>query len=119
MAILIESPVLLFIFFHDLTDIARARTELFFLFIVIELTIAVNFRSLRHSIFRLPPHSWLVAAIISQLVLSFLILASPTITQAFGIGMPYASDVAVMVILSVAVFGSMELIKLYLRKKAV
>ena len=36
LALLIEIPFFFFLFFHDLKDIAHARTEIFFLFIIIE-----------------------------------------------------------------------------------
>ncbi len=42
---------------------AHARTEIFFLFIIIELVIALNFRSMRYSIFEAPPHKWLLLAL--------------------------------------------------------
>ena len=37
MALFIETPFFYVLFFHDFADIARARTEIFFLFIIIEL----------------------------------------------------------------------------------
>jgi len=42
----------------------RARTEIFYLFLIFKLTIAVSFRSFRYSIVQAPPQKWLVLAIL-------------------------------------------------------
>jgi Ca2+-transporting ATPase len=117
-ALLLDSPFFLFMFFHELTDIVQARTELFFLFILIELIIALNFRSLRHSLFKLKPHKWLVLAIISQIILTFLILKIPTIKNAFGITLPSLSNIEIILSFGAFLILTMEITKLYLRKKA-
>ena len=117
MALLIEIPFFFFLFFHDLTDIAHARTEIFFLFIIIELIIAFNFRSMRFSIFKAPPHGWLTLAILSQIILTAGLVHIPAIREAFGIIMPSASDMAVILGFGVVVFLSMEVVKAILRKK--
>ena len=69
-AVLMWSPIFLFIFFHDLREIVHARTELFYLFLFVELVIALNSRSLRYSFLKLRPHKWLVIAVLSQVVLT-------------------------------------------------
>jgi len=117
LALLIEIPFFYYLFFHDLTDITHARTEIFFLFIIIELIIAFNFRSMRYSIFNAPPHRWLVIAIASQIVLTALLIQIPAIRDAFGITMPSASDMAMILGFGAVVFISMEVIKAILRKK--
>lgn len=117
LALLIEIPFFFFLFFHDLTDIAHARTEIFFLFIIIELIIAFNFRSMRYSIFNAPPHKWLTIAILSQIVLTAALIQIPAIRDAFGITMPSASDMAMILGFGAVVFISMEVIKAILRKK--
>jgi Ca2+-transporting ATPase len=118
LALLIESPFFLFLFFHDLGHITQARTEIFFLFIIIELIIALNFRSMRYSIFKLGPHKWLVLAILSQLVLTAAIIWFPSIQNAFGIEKPAWPMLALIFGFGIVVFISMELIKLYIRRKA-
>ncbi|MCL4475472.1 MAG: cation-translocating P-type ATPase [Nitrospirae bacterium] len=117
LALLIEIPFFFFLFFHDLTDIAHARTEIFFLFIIIELIIAFNFRSMRYSIFNAPPHKWLTIAILSQIVLTAALIQIPAIRDAFGITMPSASDMAMILGFGAVVFISMEVVKAILRKK--
>lgn len=117
MALLIEIPFFYFLFFHDLTDIAHARTEIFFMFIIIELIIAFNFRSMRFSIFKAPPHAWLTLSILSQIVLTAVLIQIPVIRDAFGITMPSVSDIGVILGFGAVVFISMEAIKAILRKK--
>jgi len=63
LALLVEVPFFFWLFFHDLGDIEHARTEMFFLFIIVELVIAMSFRSLKYSIIKAPPHGWLLLAI--------------------------------------------------------
>jgi Ca2+-transporting ATPase len=117
LALLIEIPFFFFLFYHDLNDIAHARTEIFFLFIIIELIIAFNFRSMRYSIFKAPPHKWLVWAILSQVILTAALIQIPTIRDAFGIIMPSVSDIGMILGFGVVVFISMEVMKAILRKK--
>jgi len=52
--LLILGLILFYVFFNA-PDIERGRTEVFFLMILGELVIALNIRSLRHSIFSVPP----------------------------------------------------------------
>ncbi len=117
MALLIEIPFFFFLFYHGLDDIRWARTETFFLFIIIELIIALNFRSMRYSVFKAAPHKWLWAAIISQIILTALLIRVPAIEDAFGIVRPSLSDLTIILAFGVAVFVSMEIIKAILRAK--
>jgi Ca2+-transporting ATPase len=116
MAIFIWSPLFLFIFFHDLKDITHARTEIFFLFIVIELIVALNFRSMKYSFFTLNPHKWLVISIISTLLFTFFIILIPAVRESFGILLPSLKDMTIILSFGVFVLLTMELIKVYLRK---
>ena len=117
LALVIEIPFFFYLFFHELADIQHARTKIFFLFIAIELIIALNFRSMRYSIFKTPPHKWLILAVASQLVLTAILIEIPSIRDAFEILKPTASDLRVILSFGVVVFISMEVIKAILRKK--
>ena len=117
MALLIEIPFFFFLFFYDLFDITYARTEIFFLFIIIELIIAFNFRSMRYSIFQAPPHLWLTVSIVSQFILTALVLQIPAVRAAFGVTMPTLQTIGVIMAFGVVVFLSMEIIKVYLRRR--
>lgn len=117
LALLIEIPFFFFIFFHELADIKHARTEIFFLFIFIELIIALNFRSMRYSVFKVPPHKWLTLAVLSQVVLTVILIEIPSVREAFGIIHPTATDLEIIFAFGVIVFISMEIIKAILRRK--
>lgn len=119
LALCIEIPFFFFLFYHQLSDITHARTEQFFLFVIVELIIALNFRSMRYSVFKSPPHKWLILAIISQLVLTALLLQLPSIRNAFGILLPSFGDLELVLGFGVVVFISMEIMKAIIRRKMV
>jgi Ca2+-transporting ATPase len=118
MAVLMWSPIFLFVFIHDLREIVHARTELFYLFLFVELVIALNSRSLRYSFFKLRPHKWLVIAVLSQVVLTVGLLMIPSIRRGFGILPPTANDALIALAFGAFVFLSMEGIKAHLRRRA-
>jgi Ca2+-transporting ATPase len=117
LALFIEIPFFFFLFYHELSDMALARTEQFFLFIIIELIIALNFRSMRYSVFKLPPHMWLVVSIISQLILTTVLIQIPSICDAFGMIKPPNSTFLIILGFGVVVFISMEIVKAVIRSK--
>ncbi len=116
-AVLIECPFFYFVFFHDLADIAHARTEIFFLFIIIELVIDINCRSLIDSIFKAPPHKWLLIALAWELALIAVLIQIPTVRKAFGIIIPSFSDLSIIIGFGLIVFTIIEATKVILRKK--
>jgi Ca2+-transporting ATPase len=117
LAICIEIPFFLFLFFHDLFDIAHARTEMFFLFTIVELVIALNFRSMRYSVFAAPPHKWLLAAIAWEALLLVGLIQFEVVREAFGILLPSLPDLGLILAFSFFVFLSMEAVKFLLRKR--
>ena len=117
LALFIEIPFFFYLFYSELGDMTHARTEQMFLFIIIELIIALNFRSMRYSIFKSPPHLWLILSILSQIVLTGLLIQIPAMREAFGIDKPSASDLGLILGFGVVVFISMEVIKAILRSK--
>jgi Ca2+-transporting ATPase len=119
LALFIEIPFFFFLFYHELGDMALARTEQLFLFIIIELIIAINFRSMRYSVFKLPPHMWLVISIISQLILTALLIQIPSIRDAFGVIRPPSYTLLIILGFGVVVFISMEIVKAVIRSKMV
>jgi len=117
MAVLLETPLLLGVFLHDLGTITHARTELFFLLFVVEMVIALNFRSLRHSVFTAPPHGWLWASVAWEVLLLAGLLYLPPVRAAFGITLPSVADLTLTAVAAVLVFASMEGAKAFLRRK--
>ena len=117
LAIIIECPIFLGIFYHEFHHLTHARTEIFFMFVIIELIIALNFRSMRYSIFKAPPHKWLLIAIVWELLLITVLIQFPAIRDAFGILRPSGSDLAIILGIGLLVFISMEVVKAVLRAK--
>ena len=114
---LIECPIFLWVFFHDLHNIEVARTEMFLLFVIIELMLAMNFRSLRFSMLEAPPHKWLLIAIAWELALITVLLQFESVREAFGINMPTWSDVGFVLLLGVGIMITIEIVKLVLRRR--
>jgi Ca2+-transporting ATPase len=119
LALFVEIPFFFFLFYHQYSNMAEARTEQFFLFIIIELIIALNFRSMRYSVFKSPPHLWLIISIVSQLVLTAILLQIPSIRDAFGVIKPSTSDLAIIMGFGCVVFISMEIVKAVIRARMV
>ena len=118
MAILIECPLFLWMFFSSQPDMERARTLVFFMFVFIELIIAVNFRSLRYSLLQAPPHKWLLIAIVWELALIVVLIQFPAVRNAFGITMPSVSDIGMIVALGVGIVIVIEMAKAGFRTTA-
>ena len=60
---------------------------------------------------------WLVLAILSQIVLTAVLIQFPTMLDAFEINKPSAADLGIIFGFGVVVFISMEAIKAVLRRK--
>jgi len=117
-AVLIEVPFFYIIWFHGLGDIVHDRTQVFFLFIIIELVVALNCRSLIYSVFKAPPHKWLLLAIGWELLLITVLVQIPAVRDAFGIHKPSLSDLGIIVAFGLAVFAIIEATKVILRRSA-
>lgn len=117
LAVFVWSPAFLWLYWRNLADPLRARTDLFFLFILTELAVALNFRSLRHSLWRVLPHRLLLLAVASQVALTFALSYLPVIRKTFGIGRPQALDIEIIILFCLLATLSIELVKLWLRKK--
>jgi Ca2+-transporting ATPase len=116
-AVLIESPFFFILFFHTAQNLVHARTLIFSMFILIEFVIAVNCRSLVYSIFKAPPHKWLIIALGWELALIAVLIQIPAIREAFGIAIPTLSDLAIIFVFGIVVLTIMEAVKAVLRKK--
>ena len=112
---IIECPIFLWVFFRELDNVEVARTQIFLMFVIIELFLALNFRSLRYSILKAPPHKWLVIAIVWEFILIAVLLQFDAVREAFGINMPTLQDIGFVLAVGAAVFVSIEVIKAVLR----
>jgi Ca2+-transporting ATPase len=117
MAVLIECPIFLWMFFQSQPDMELVRTRVFFMFVFIELIIAVNFRSLRYSLIQAPPHKWLLLAIAWELVLIVVLIQFPAVREGLGIGVPSAFDLGIILALGVGIAIAIELAKIAFRTK--
>lgn len=117
LAVVIECPIFLWIFFSNLDSIETARTWIFLMFVLFELIIALNFRSLRYTVLEAPPHKWLLLAILWEAALIAILIQFDAVRDAFGIAMPTAQDVAQVLALGLAVFVSIEIAKVLLRRR--
>ena len=116
-ALCVEIPFFYFFFYHEFADLKYARTEMFFLFIIVEMIIVLNFRSIKYSIFKVLPHKWLLMAIVWELVLIAVLIQFSVIRDAFGIDVPSLSMISKIVGVGIVVFISMEVRKLIVEKK--
>ncbi len=119
LAVFLWSPAFLWLYMRNLANPERARTDLFFLFILTELAVALNFRSLRHSLWQVLPHRLLLLAVVSQAALAFALSYLPVIRKTFGIGIPEALDIEIILLFCLLATVSIELAKLWLRKKTI
>ena len=115
-AVIIEVPIYLWIFFSHADDWEQARTMLFFMFVAVEFVIALNCRSLIHSIFSVPPHKWLIFALAWELALIAFLVQLPAVRQAFGITIPGIGDLLLIAAIGLLVMLIIEASKVLLRR---
>ena len=118
LGVVVECPIFLWVFFQNYADLGVARTKIFFMFVVIELIIALSFRSLRYSVFEAPPHKSLILSIVGTLLVTWGVVQSPTVREAFGINALTASDLGMILGIGVFVFAAIEVTKAVLRARA-
>jgi Ca2+-transporting ATPase len=117
-AVIVESPLLIAAFYLALPmGIDAARTRLFLLFIAIELAVALNCRSLRHSVLKVRPHKWLVLAVLWELLLITLLVSHPVTRSLLHLTVPTVDDVLWCVAGGLATFASIEALK-HIRSRA-
>ena len=113
-ALIVETPILILGFLTGLSEgIAPARSRLFLMFIGIELAVALNCRSLTHSILEARPHKWLVLAVIWEAVLIVILMVIPSSRDALGMVFPSSTDLMWMISGAVVTGVSIELLKKY------
>jgi len=72
---------------------------------------------MRYSIFKSPPHLWLVIAIVSQIILTAALMQIPSIRDSFGVIKPTSADLQIILGFGIFVFVSMEVIKAVIRRR--
>lgn len=115
---IILSPILLLAFVKDLAlSLEEARTTLFLVFVFFELVVALNCRSLTHSIFKIRPHRFLWFSVTTSAALTLCVLELPSVRGAFGVTIPASGDIALAAILSLTPLALLEFLKLGLKWK--
>jgi len=85
-AVLIEVPILLWIFLSSLPQGEEiAQTRLFLVLVFFELVLALNCRSLKYTLFKAKPHRFLLWAILWETILVLILVNIPVGRQAFGL----------------------------------
>jgi len=119
MILVIEIPILSYIFLSELVDLTHARTLIFFFFVITELVIALHLRSVRYSVFKVPPHKWLLVALAWEIVILVVLLQFPTLLDTFGITKPSLEDIWIILGACVVLTIGMEVVKAILKRRVV
>jgi len=85
-AVLIEVPLLLWVFLSSLPQgVEIARTRLFLVLVFFELILALNCRSLRYTLFEVKPHKILLLTVLWEAILILALVSIPAAQQALRI----------------------------------
>ncbi|OGN96108.1 MAG: ATPase [Chloroflexi bacterium RBG_13_51_36] len=117
MILVIEIPILSYLFFSGFGDMTHIRTQIFFFFVITEFVIALNLRSVKYSIFKAPPHKWLLLSIAFNLIALIVLIQIPAVLDTFGVLKPLASDLGIILGTCAILTIGMEVVKAILRKK--
>jgi len=111
-AILIETPLLLWVFISSLPlGIEIAQTRLFLVLIFFELVLALSCRSLKYTIIKARPHKLLVGTILWEIALILLIVNVPFLRESFKLAPVGLDELFLIVGLSALVLFTIELTK--------
>jgi len=124
-SILVQSPLFLFIFTSmvplgtpdNSPLLLEARSVLFYLFVFIELVMAITCRSLRRSVLEVRPHRLLWLAVFGNAVLTVGLFSIPAVANAFGLVPIGLLGVEVVFGVCAFTFLSLEAIKLLMRRR--
>ena len=117
MILVIEIPILSYLFFSGLGDMTHVRTQIFFFFVITEFVIALNLRSVKYSIFKVPPHKWLLLSIAFNVIALIVLIQIPAVLDTFGIRKLLASDLGTILGACAIITIGMEVVKVILRKR--
>ncbi|MEM4294896.1 MAG: cation-translocating P-type ATPase [Candidatus Caldarchaeum sp.] len=114
----VASPLYLLGYATALAEgVEQARSRLFFMFIVNELLLALNCRSLTYNIFKVLPHKWLVLAILWEIALITAIMTIPGGPQIIRLQPPTIDDLAWILGGGALLFSAVELVKFITRRR--
>ena len=116
MILIIEIPILSYLFFSGRGDMTDIRTQIFFFFVITEFVISLNLRSVKYSIFKAPPHKWLLLSIAFNIVALVVLIQIPAVLDTFGVRRLLPSDLGIIIGSCVVITIGMEVVKGILRK---
>ncbi|MFW9971532.1 MAG: cation-translocating P-type ATPase [Candidatus Odinarchaeota archaeon] len=115
-ALILEVPLLLWIFLSSLTvGVTIAQTRLFLVFIFFELVLALSCRSLKYNILKVRPHRFLFLVVLWEVILLIVLMSIPSIREIFGIGSIGLFEIGLILVMCVIVLVGIELTKRLLR----
>jgi magnesium-transporting ATPase (P-type) len=117
MILVIEMPILSYLFFSGLGDMTHIRTQIFFFFVITEFVIALNLRSVKYSMFKAPPHKWLLLSVAFNVIALIVLIQIPAVLHTFGVVKPSASDLGIILGSCAVLTIGMEVVKVVLRRK--
>lgn len=117
MILIIEVPILSYLFLSGLGNMTDIRTQIFFFFVITEFVIALNLRSMKYSIFKVRPHKWLLLSIAFNTIALVVLIQIPAVLDAFGVRKLLASDLGIILGSCVVITVGMEVVKAIVRKK--
>ncbi|MEM2611136.1 MAG: cation-translocating P-type ATPase [Thermoproteota archaeon] len=116
-ALIVEVPLIIWLFLTSLPNEELARTRVFITFILFELVLALACRSLKYTILEVRPHKFLLAAIFWEILLLSVLISFPITRQAIGVIELDLESFLIAIGLSVVTLISIEGTKLLLRNK--
>ncbi|MEM3704010.1 MAG: cation-translocating P-type ATPase, partial [Candidatus Bathyarchaeia archaeon] len=118
-AVLIEVPLLLWVFLNSLAQSEQiAQTRLFLVLVFFELVIALNCRSLKHTLIKAPPHKLLLLAVIWEALLVTALINIHVTRHALGIAQIGMFEVGLIAGLSLITILGIEGTKQLLQLKS-
>jgi len=115
-AVLIEVPLLLWVFLSSLPQgVELAQTRLFLVLVFFELILALNCRSLKYTLLEVRPHKLLLLAVLWEVLLILALINIPVTRQAFGMVSIGLLEISLIVGLCLITLLSIEITKRLLR----
>jgi len=118
-SIAVQSPLFLLIFTSIVPlgaaegspELLAGRSLLFYLFVFMELTVALTCRSLRYSVFRIRPHRLLWLAVLGNAALTIGLFSIPFIADMFGLVPIGTLGIEIIASMCAFTFVSIETVK--------
>jgi len=111
-AVLIETPLLLWVFLDSLPQGEEiAQTRLFLVLVFFELVLALNCRSLKYTLFEAKPHKFLLLAILWETILVIILVNISVTRQAFRLVTIGVFEAGLIIGLCLIVLLSIEITK--------